>query len=88
MRNIDTYIKTLALLYTESQITTQNIHSGDFVKELLIPFPSRNIQQKTVAYLDEISKKIEKIKEVQKEKMKSLVALKASILDQAFKRKL
>jgi len=60
----------------------------DFVKELLIPFPSQNIQQKTVAYLDEISQKIEKIKSVQKEKMESLIALKASILDQAFRGKL
>jgi type I restriction enzyme S subunit len=57
----------------------------DFIKELLIPFPSQNIQQKTVTYLDEISQKIEKIKSVQKEKMESLVALKASILDQAFR---
>ncbi|RLA80265.1 MAG: hypothetical protein DRG78_11290 [Epsilonproteobacteria bacterium] len=57
----------------------------DFVRELLLPFPPLNIQQKVVAHLDEISKKIEKIKSVQKEKMESLVALKASILDQAFK---
>ncbi len=57
----------------------------DFVRELLLPFPPLNIQLKVVAHLDEISEKIEKIKSVQKEKMESLVALKASILDQAFK---
>ncbi len=47
--------------------------------------PPLNIQQKVVKYLDEISQKIEKIKQAQKAKMNSLKALKASILDQAFK---
>ncbi|QOP45863.1 restriction endonuclease subunit S [Sulfurimonas paralvinellae] len=55
------------------------------LKEIDIPLPPIQIQQKVVKYLDEISQKIEKIKSVQKEKMESLVALKASILDQAFK---
>lgn len=55
------------------------------VKEYLIPTPPLNIQQKVVKYLDEISKKIEKVKSVQKEKMDSLKALKASILDRAFR---
>ena len=55
------------------------------LKNCNIPNTPLNIQQKTVKYLDEISQKIEKIKSVQKEKMQSLVALKASILDQAFK---
>jgi len=54
-------------------------------KELLLPFPTFEIQQKTVKYLDKISKKIEKLKQVQKEKMQNLVALKASILNQAFR---
>ena len=52
---------------------------------LTIPNISISIQQKVVAYLDEISNKMEKIKQIQKEKMQSLKALKASILDQAFK---
>ena len=47
--------------------------------------PPLNIQQKIVTYLDKISKKIENLKKVQKEKMQSLVALKASILDRAFR---
>ena len=55
------------------------------LKNCNIPNTPLNIQQKTVKYLDEISQKVEKIKSVQKEKMESLVALKASILDQAFK---
>ncbi|WP_151900889.1 restriction endonuclease subunit S [Sulfurimonas hydrogeniphila] len=53
--------------------------------EVLLPLPPLNIQQKTVTYLDEISLHVEKLKQVQKEKMQSLVALKASILDQAFR---
>jgi type I restriction enzyme S subunit len=55
------------------------------IKNIQIEYPPLNIQQKTVTYLDKISQKIEKIKSVQKEKMESLVALKASILDQAFR---
>lgn len=55
------------------------------IKEFEIPKPPLNIQQKVVKYLDEISQKIEKIKQAQKTKMNSLKALKASILDQAFK---
>jgi len=47
--------------------------------------PPLSIQQKTVTYLDSISQKVEKLKSVQKEKMQSLIALKASILDQAFR---
>lgn len=50
-----------------------------------IPLPPLSTQQKVVSYLDEISQKIEKIKQIQKEKMQSLKELKASILDQAFK---
>ena len=47
--------------------------------------PPLPIQQKVVSYLDEISQKIEKIKQLQNEKMDSLNALKASILDSAFR---
>jgi len=53
--------------------------------QIMMVLPPLNIQQKILTYLDKISKKIEKIKSVQKEKMESLVALKASILDQAFR---
>jgi len=47
--------------------------------------PPLQTQQKVVAYLDEISQKLEKIKQLQKEKMAHLKALKASILDRAFR---
>jgi len=53
--------------------------------EIILPFPPVSIQQKVVAYLDEISQKMDKIKQIQKEKMQSLKALKASILDKAFR---
>jgi type I restriction enzyme, S subunit len=59
--------------------------SVDHLKSIKIPTPQLQIQQKVVKYLDEISQKIEKIKQAQKAKMNSLKALKASILDQAFK---
>ena len=63
----------------QSNINAQKLQS------ILIPLPPLNIQQKVVKYLDEITQKIEKIKQAQKDKMNSLKALKASILDQAFK---
>ncbi len=50
-----------------------------------IPLPPLQIQQKVVSYLNEISEKLEILKRVQNEKMESLKALKASILDQAFR---
>ena len=55
------------------------------LKNCNIPNTPLIIQQKVVKYLDEISQKTEKIKQAQKDKMNSLKALKASILDQAFK---
>ena len=55
------------------------------IKNCNIPNVPLNIQQKTVTYLDKISKKVETLRSVQKEKMESLVALKASILDKAFR---
>ena len=58
------------------------------IKNVLIEYPPLPIQQKTVTYLDEISSHIERVKELQKEKMQHLKALKASILDQAFRGKL
>ena len=55
------------------------------IKNIELPLPPLNIQQKTVKYLDKILEKTEKIKSVQKEKMENLIALKASILDKAFR---
>lgn len=50
-----------------------------------LPMPPLSIQQKVVDYLNSVSEKMEKIKSIQKEKMDSLKALKASILDKAFR---
>ncbi len=55
------------------------------IKEFELPLPPLPIQQKVVTYLDEITNKIEKVKSVQKDKMDSLTALKASLLDKAFR---
>ena len=63
------------------RLTTKFIKS----EEAYIPLPSLYIQQKVVKYLDEVSKKIEGLKLIQKEKMNNLKDLKASILDKAFK---
>lgn len=71
----------------ESQATTtaqMNINLK-VLQTIGVPLPPLPIQQKVVKYLDEISQKIEKIKQLQKEKMASLKALKASILDSAFR---
>jgi len=55
------------------------------LKNCCIPNTPKDIQQKTVQYLDQLSQKTETLKQVQTEKMESLKALKASILDRAFR---
>lgn len=55
------------------------------LSDFTIPTPPLSIQQKVVDYLDSVSEKMEKVKSIQKEKMDSLKALKASILDRAFR---
>ncbi|MCX6073463.1 MAG: restriction endonuclease subunit S [Campylobacterales bacterium] len=62
----------------------KNVSLGD-IKELELPLPPLPIQQKVVNYLDSVSQKMEKVKTIQKEKMANLKALKASILDKAFR---
>ena len=51
----------------------------------LMPLPHLETQLKTVQYLDQLSQKTETLKQVQTKKMESLKALKASILDRAFR---
>jgi len=80
-------IKT-ELLKSSSGGATREAITKTMLEEFQVPVVPLSQQQKTVIYLDKISQKIEKIKSVQKEKMESLVALKASILDQAFRGKL
>ena len=65
--------------------SAQPVISYKSISELKLPLPPLQTQQKVVSYLDEISQKIQILKQVQKEKMDSLKALKASILDSAFR---
>ncbi|MDX4069959.1 restriction endonuclease subunit S [Aliarcobacter skirrowii] len=75
--------------YEQSQSRTRGVANRNLVlndiKQIFFPLPPLKTQQKVVSYLDEISNKMEKIKQIQKEKMQSLKELKASILDKAFK---
>lgn len=73
------------LLFSSSGGATREAITKSMLEEFQVPVVSLSIQEKTINYLDEISKKIEKIKQLQKEKMASLKALKASILDSAFR---
>jgi len=71
----------------ESQATTtaqMNINLK-VLQTIGIPLPPLQTQQKVVAYLDEISQKMDTIKKINKEKMENLLSLKASILDSAFR---
>jgi len=77
--------KNLSVLISGAKGAAQKGIYLKSIKKLKIVNLPLSTQQKTVTYLDKISKKIENLKEVQKEKMQSLVALKASILDQAFR---
>jgi len=70
--------------YETGTVNQGNISSKDIMNQN-IPNSPLPIQQKVVTYLDDLSSKIEHVKKVQKEKMESLKALKASILDSAFR---
>lgn len=50
------------------------------LSEVEIPLPPLQTQQRVVSYLDEISQKMEKIKQIQKEKMQSLKRAKSLYL--------
>lgn len=63
----------------QPQISIKNL------KSLKIPIPSLDIQTQTIEYLDSIRHKVEILKQVQNDKITHLKALKASILDRAFK---
>lgn len=55
------------------------------LNEISIVLPPLPIQQKTVEYLDSIATKVDKIKQLNEQKLENLKALKASILDKAFR---
>ncbi|MDD4854835.1 MAG: restriction endonuclease subunit S [Sulfuricurvum sp.] len=72
------------ILEERQGVRQQNLNLSK-IKNVEIEFPNIDIQIKVVEYLDSISEKMEKVKTIQKEKMESLKALKASILDKAFR---
>lgn len=72
-------------IINKASVATLPIINQKGIKDLKFIIPPLLTQQKVVSYLDEISQKIEKVKLVQKIKMDSLKALKASILDKAFR---
>ena len=55
------------------------------IDRMSISIPSLKIQENIITYVNKISKELKTLKQTQKEKMENLVALKASILDQAFR---
>ncbi|WP_035737729.1 restriction endonuclease subunit S [Francisella philomiragia] len=55
------------------------------LKNIEIIVPPLPIQQQTVEYLDSIARKVDKIKQLNEQKLENLKALKASILDKAFR---
>lgn len=73
------------LLFSSSGGATREAITKSMLEDFQVPVPPLLIQQKLVKYVNEISDKTEKVKSVQKEKMDSLKALKASILDRAFR---
>jgi len=72
-------------LESKATTTAQMNINLKVLQTIAVPLPPLNIQQKTVQYLDQLSQKTEILKQVQTQKMESLKALKASILDKAFR---
>ncbi|OIN84758.1 restriction endonuclease subunit S [Francisella sp. TX07-6608] len=74
--------------YEQAQNRTRGVANRNLVlrdiKEINLPLPPLPIQQQTVEYLDSIATKVEKIKQLNEQKLENLKALKASILDKAF----
>lgn len=62
--------------------------SDSDLKDCFISNALLSVQQKVVAYLDNVLVKIEQVKSAQQQKMQNLLDLKLSILDQAFHGKL
>lgn len=57
----------------------------DSVRSIEIPLPPLDIQTQTVAYLDTLHVKADALKKAQEKKKEALLALKASLLESAFK---
>lgn len=73
------------LLFNAGGGATREAITKKMIEEFEIPLPPLDIQTQSVAYLDSVRDKVEILKQVQNDKIKNLKALKASILDRAFK---
>lgn len=72
------------ILEERQGVRQQNLNLSK-IKNIEIEYPPLDIQTQTVEYLDSIRTKVEILKQTQNNKIKNLKALKASILDRAFK---
>lgn len=83
------YILNSPNCYEQAQNRTRGVANRNLVlkdiKEITFPLPPLDIQTQSVAYLDSIREKVEILKHAQNDKIKNLKALKASLLDRAFK---
>ena len=59
--------------------------SQNYIRAIEIPLPPLDIQTKTIAYLDALQVKEDALKKAQEKKKEELLALKASLLESAFK---
>ncbi|MEY8714640.1 restriction endonuclease subunit S [Francisella philomiragia] len=78
-RNFELLISNKGKGSTFSAITKKDL------EDIHVPLPPLPIQQQTVEYLDSIATKVDKIKQLNEQKLENLKALKASILDKAFR---
>lgn len=69
----------------ETGTVNQGNISGKDIMNMLIPLPPLDIQTQTVAYLDALHLKADALKKAQEKKKEALLALKASLLESAFK---
>ncbi|AJI74161.1 type I restriction modification DNA specificity domain protein [Francisella philomiragia subsp. philomiragia ATCC 25015] len=78
-------MKKTELLFSSSGGATREAITKSMIENLQVPDISLPIQQQTVEYLDSIATKVDKIKQLNEQKLENLKALKASILDKAFR---
>ena len=76
------------LLFSSSGGATREAITKSMLENFEVPLPPIETQQKTVQYLDQLSQKTQALKKAQQEKMQSLIDLKASLLDRAFRGKI
>ncbi|GMN88944.1 restriction endonuclease subunit S [Francisella sciaenopsi] len=78
-------MKKTELLFSSSGGATREAITKSMIENFQVPDISLPVQQQTVEYLDSIATKVDKIKQLNEQKLENLKALKASILDKAFR---